>query len=475
MPETKRFEIKEKRILFKELRHCIHSNKVKEKQGHCKVKKLYSSRAKNTYCTATIHLRLEHQQLSLSHPLEINIEFTHNHVINFASSLSFRHVDSKVHKNFITLFQDGHSPASALHIFEDDFYLNITNEQELLEILADRAYNPAAVVLEYNNSGQAQEICYMDASASFDPLNTSITLLYMSCAAGALPLGLFITSNELEITIEKAEHRQFWTLSFCLELPLRGNNTNNYIERGFGVMKDIIFTRTQAYNPVQMFQFITTSMERFYEKRLLRIANMYPGVLRIAKHFFCPGWEMIDPNSIQKTNMENEYLVPSTKENNGTNYIVNSEIGVCSCSIGMSSALCKHQGAVVAKFHVSIFNFIPSLTLDDRAIYAYIALGYITQNKSFYASLYTQPIVRNQEILCTRDKVKISNNFSRTGWKEPEVLNEESKDAIEINNSNFALFLEEVQLDYQNADQPLRIALDKFKDHYNSAKSKSAS
>jgi hypothetical protein len=44
----------------------------------------------------------------------------------------------------------------------------------------------------------------MDASASFEPLNTSITLLYTSCAAGALPLGLFITSDELEITLEKA-------------------------------------------------------------------------------------------------------------------------------------------------------------------------------------------------------------------------------------------------------------------------------
>ena len=44
----------------------------------------------------------------------------------------------------------------------------------------------------------------MDASASFEPLNTSITLLYTSCAVGALPLGLFITSDELEITLEKA-------------------------------------------------------------------------------------------------------------------------------------------------------------------------------------------------------------------------------------------------------------------------------
>lgn len=51
---------------------------------------------------------------------------------------------------------------------------------------------------------QSGEICYVDASASFEPLNTSITLLCTSCAVGALPLGLFITSDELEITLEKA-------------------------------------------------------------------------------------------------------------------------------------------------------------------------------------------------------------------------------------------------------------------------------
>ena len=44
----------------------------------------------------------------------------------------------------------------------------------------------------------------MDASALFELLNTSITLLYTSCAVGALPLGVFITSDELEITLEKA-------------------------------------------------------------------------------------------------------------------------------------------------------------------------------------------------------------------------------------------------------------------------------
>ena len=51
---------------------------------------------------------------------------------------------------------------------------------------------------------QVGELCYVDASASFELLNTSITLLFTSCMVGTLPLGLFITSDELEITIEKA-------------------------------------------------------------------------------------------------------------------------------------------------------------------------------------------------------------------------------------------------------------------------------
>ncbi|CAG8695424.1 3558_t:CDS:2, partial [Scutellospora calospora] len=51
---------------------------------------------------------------------------------------------------------------------------------------------------------QAGELCYLDASAAFDPLNTSISLLYTSCMVGALPLGIFLTSDEAEVTIENA-------------------------------------------------------------------------------------------------------------------------------------------------------------------------------------------------------------------------------------------------------------------------------
>ena len=57
-------------------------------------------------------------------------------------SLSFRRVKSEVREKLVELFKDGHSPASALFAYEDELYLNTTNDQELLEILSDRAFNP---------------------------------------------------------------------------------------------------------------------------------------------------------------------------------------------------------------------------------------------------------------------------------------------------------------------------------------------
>ena len=74
--------------------------------------------------------------------MEINIKFTHNHVINSAEALSFRRVKKEVREKYLELFKNGHSPASALHAYEDELHLNATNEQELVELLADRSSNP---------------------------------------------------------------------------------------------------------------------------------------------------------------------------------------------------------------------------------------------------------------------------------------------------------------------------------------------
>ena len=73
--------------------------------------------------------------------LEISIKFTHNHVINSTESLSFRHVSSETREKLVELFQDEHSPASVLFAYQDELYPKARNDQELLELLSDRASN----------------------------------------------------------------------------------------------------------------------------------------------------------------------------------------------------------------------------------------------------------------------------------------------------------------------------------------------
>jgi hypothetical protein len=256
-----------KKVIFKEERHCMHSEIVKEKQGSRVIKRENSHHSRNISCKAKMLMRIERRNLEQDYPMYVHIEYIHNHIPNSAESLGFRPVSKITQDKYIELFKIGHSPASAIHTYEDSLHLAAVNEKELVTLLADRATNPnydfvnnlfkkyrAAHLGErngsnmfeklqkevqlYNESGlesailhqynrelgqpfvlaivtnimkrvhervrQAGEICYFDASSSFDPLNTSVTLLYTSCAAGALPLGLFLTSNESEVTIEFA-------------------------------------------------------------------------------------------------------------------------------------------------------------------------------------------------------------------------------------------------------------------------------
>ncbi|CAG8823694.1 24659_t:CDS:2, partial [Gigaspora margarita] len=76
--------------------------------------------------------------------------------------------------------------------------------------------------------------------------------------------------------------------------------------------------------------------------------------------------ETINPNTIQKTNIDNKYLVPSTNENNNTNYIVNSEISVCSCPVGMSEpeVLDKESNKIIETNNFNFISFLENIRSD---------------------------------------------------------------------------------------------------------------
>ena len=69
------------------------------------------------------------------------------------------------------------------------------------------------------------------------------------------------------------ERRHMWAVCYRVQLPVRGNNTNNYVEAFMRVLKDQIFERVRAYNPIQLLDFMMSRMIGYYERRLTDLAN----------------------------------------------------------------------------------------------------------------------------------------------------------------------------------------------------------
>lgn len=137
------------------------------------------------------------------------------------------------------------------------------------------------------------------------------------------------------------------------------NNTNNYIERRFRILKDLVFARTQVYNCIQVFQFITINMKRFYMFQLLSFAHRHLGHFQLAKHFLCSRWNTINMNFIQKSNVKNEFFVLSAQNDNNF-YIINSKIGTVLVQLAYSVHLANIKVQFLSKFtyHCSIFFYL---------------------------------------------------------------------------------------------------------------------
>ena len=73
----------------------------------------------------------------------LKINFSHNHPIVSAHSLSFRPTRSETKEIFFKLFDDGHSASSARHNYEQHLLLDAATDEQKQYSLADRAINPS--------------------------------------------------------------------------------------------------------------------------------------------------------------------------------------------------------------------------------------------------------------------------------------------------------------------------------------------
>ena len=85
---------------------------------------------------------------------------------------------------------------------------------------------------------------------------------------------------------------------------------------------------------------------------------------------------------------DNIFLMPSMSDE-GVQYLVDMNTGICQCKIGINGSPCKHQYILwVNKLCVAV-NFLPVFSREQRQMYAEVAIG-STLPLHFYEGLHDQ-------------------------------------------------------------------------------------
>lgn len=79
-------------------------------------------------------------------------------------------------------------------------------------------------------------------------------------------------SDYVERVKKNLDRKTEWVQLFRSELMHRGHETNNYAEANIRILKDIVLTRTKAFNVAALVDFVATVWEQYFENRLLHYA-----------------------------------------------------------------------------------------------------------------------------------------------------------------------------------------------------------
>lgn len=183
------------------------------------------------------------------------------------------------------------------------------------------------------------------------------------------------------------EDRQSWALCYKVNLPLRGNNTNNYCEAQFLVLKDEILQRQKEVNVVGLMDKLTTEFDQHYQNKLLSVASgKYDGIY--SRRFKGLEKKNSEGTGFKKMTSEEEkvalekmrkvaediYVVPSASEE-GREYLVDMNTGFCQCKTGLNGSPCKHQYFLWVNKVSNGANFLPIFSKEQRQMYAEVAIG----------------------------------------------------------------------------------------------------
>ncbi|XP_033647307.1 uncharacterized protein LOC117306861 [Asterias rubens] len=133
------------------------------------------------------------------------------------------------------------------------------------------------------------------------------------------------------------------------------------------VFKDKILYKLKNYTLSQAVEFILGRFDVVYKRRLIEVINKKVTCLLNSK--YVPLGRDLDCKAIAQVD-SSHYTVPSLSDQQ--DHLVNTDIGTCTCPLGMKGGPCKHQHAVIKKFKLSGYLGTP-IPPEQKSVYGVIA------------------------------------------------------------------------------------------------------
>lgn len=193
-----------------------------------------------------------------------------------------------------------------------------------------------------------------------------MTKMYQNCLIAGQEL-----PNWVEYVNYYWQFKDKWGLCYR-DFKVRGSHTNNFSESAIRVMKDIVLSRVKTYNLISLVDLVCTGFEELYITRFIDFSNFRQRQSFIFFKKCLKKTTYLSKNDIVKLD-DNLFMVPS-EQNFNIFYIVNTEVGSCTCPDGQFGKFCKHECAVYNYFNICSKNF-PPVRAQDRELMYIIAKG----------------------------------------------------------------------------------------------------
>ena len=253
-------------------------------------------------------------------------------------------------------------------------------------------------------------------------------LLYSSSEQALMNVKAEIESSQFPVFEKRIDsywqRKEEWALCFRTQFPTRGNYTNNYSEASIRIIKDVLFQRQKAWNAVQLFQMVHITMELYYQRRLLSLASNRLDHF-VSLKYTLAGVKLGSTSFDDVTATEEDpdvYMVRSHTDPHN-HWIVDLQLGECSCPVGYNGTPCKHQLVAATKYMKSTINKIPTDSPKGRQLLAGVALGKDCQPISFYSSLHQTSDEEYLQFLSV--DIQWHNEDIRHSFKESAMLDDD--------------------------------------------------